>query len=309
MQSIPRCIILTLSLLCCSFHKAVADQPQGNWFPSETLKMAVCGGLFGLGQLFVLSSFYRLGVTGTFLGDYCGIFMSERVTGFPFNVVENPMYVGSTMSFLAYSLWYSSWAGLLIAATVAVVYVVALKFEGSTDTQRSHCACNSGKRDGVLTLLIAVCLRAQSLHHADLPRARCGSLAQGKEGAVNAAAAASSVRPFLACITVRAARLSLPLTPRLSHQPLLLRLPHFGLPCVWSRSSVLAPTNSIFNIYEFNASSRHADTASIAHSQKQLKVACDRGMLPAGLSANRAGQASAAAAATSTAHRYRYSSS
>jgi hypothetical protein len=48
--------------------------------------------LVGLGQLFVLSSFYRLGITGTFLGDYCGILMDERVTGFPFNVLDNPMY-------------------------------------------------------------------------------------------------------------------------------------------------------------------------------------------------------------------------
>jgi methylene-fatty-acyl-phospholipid synthase len=99
------------------------------------LRQAVCGGLFLVGQLFVLSSFWRLGVTGTFLGDYCGIFMNERVTGFPFNVLDNPMYVGSTMSFLAYSLWYGSWAGLLITAEVALVYHIALKFEGPYTTQ------------------------------------------------------------------------------------------------------------------------------------------------------------------------------
>ena len=118
-----------------SFHKSVAEQPQHSFFPSEELRLAVSGGLFAIGQLFVLSSFYKLGVTGTFLGDYCGIFMDARVTGFPFNVLENPMYVGSTMSFLAYSLYYGSWAGLLITAEVAVVYVVALMFEGPYTTQ------------------------------------------------------------------------------------------------------------------------------------------------------------------------------
>lgn len=140
---LPATLTSVRAVCVLSFHKAVADQPQGAWFPSETLKMAVCGVLFGVGQLFVLSSFFRLGVTGTFLGDYCGIFMSERVTGFPFNVVDNPMYVGSTMSFLAYSLWYSSSAGLLIAATVAVVYYVALKFEGSTHSTHTQRQANT----------------------------------------------------------------------------------------------------------------------------------------------------------------------
>jgi len=128
-------VLFLLLLSLCSFHKSVAEQPQHSFFPSEELRLAVSGGLFAIGQLFVLSSFYKLGVTGTFLGDYCGIFMDARVTGFPFNVLENPMYVGSTMSFLAYSLYYGSWAGLLITAEVAVVYVVALMFEGPYTTQ------------------------------------------------------------------------------------------------------------------------------------------------------------------------------
>jgi phosphatidylethanolamine N-methyltransferase len=64
------------------------------------------------------------------LGDYFGILMSARVTGFPFNVVENPMYVGSTMCFAATALWYSSPAGLLLTLLVHIVYAVALRYEG-----------------------------------------------------------------------------------------------------------------------------------------------------------------------------------
>lgn len=150
--------------------------------------MAVCGGLFGIGQLFVLSSFYRLGVTGTFLGDYCGIFMSERVTGFPFNVVENPMYVGSTMSFFAYSLWNSSWAGLLITATVAVVYIVALKFEGS-DNRRKHTHRHTQSEQSTvgtahsivcIALLFSVCspYTTQIYLERDAARSRKGKKAQ-----------------------------------------------------------------------------------------------------------------------------------
>lgn len=58
-----------------------------------------------LGSVFVLSSMWALGITGTYLGDYFGILMDARVTGFPFNVLENPMYIGSSMNFLGISLW------------------------------------------------------------------------------------------------------------------------------------------------------------------------------------------------------------
>jgi methylene-fatty-acyl-phospholipid synthase len=113
----------------------VEEQPQSSWFPSADLRNAVAFGLGGVGQLFVITSFLKLGITGTFLGDYCGILMEERVTGFPFSVLDNPMYVGSTLTFLAYSLYYGSAAGILITIEVAIVYKIALMFEGPYTTQ------------------------------------------------------------------------------------------------------------------------------------------------------------------------------
>lgn len=53
-----------------------------------------------VGAVLVLSSFYSLGMTGTFLGDYFGILMDEKVTSFPFNMFSHPMYDGSTLLFL-----------------------------------------------------------------------------------------------------------------------------------------------------------------------------------------------------------------
>ena len=44
------------------------------------------------GSIFVVSSMWTLGVTGTYLGDYFGILMKERVVGFPFNILNDPMY-------------------------------------------------------------------------------------------------------------------------------------------------------------------------------------------------------------------------
>jgi len=85
--------------------------------------------IFILGQIFVLSSFYKLGITGTFLGDYCGILMDAPVTTFPFNVLNNPMYVGSTLSFVALALYYVSPVGILLAIEVYIVYQIALLFE------------------------------------------------------------------------------------------------------------------------------------------------------------------------------------
>lgn len=87
--------------------------------------------LFAVGGLFVLAAFYRLGITGTYLGDYFGILMDERVTAFPFSVLEHPMYDGATACFLAQALYASSGVGLALTVWVFVVYRVSTGvFEG-----------------------------------------------------------------------------------------------------------------------------------------------------------------------------------
>lgn len=80
------------------------------------------------GQTLVLSSFYRLGITGTYLGDYFGILMQQRVTAFPFNWFENPMYLGSTLTFLGFALSRNSVVGVGLAAWVYAVYEVATRY-------------------------------------------------------------------------------------------------------------------------------------------------------------------------------------
>lgn len=37
-------------------------------------------------------------------GDYFGILMEQKVIGFPFNVMDNPMYWGSTANYLGLAL-------------------------------------------------------------------------------------------------------------------------------------------------------------------------------------------------------------
>ncbi|KAJ7191640.1 phospholipid methyltransferase [Mycena pura] len=111
------------------YLRALREQPQRALLPApwDTLAPAA---LFLGGQTLVVASTWALGITGTFLGDYFGILMDHRVEGFPFNVLRDPMYVGSTMSFAATALWYERPAGLLITLYVYIVYAVALRFEG-----------------------------------------------------------------------------------------------------------------------------------------------------------------------------------
>ncbi|KAG0746167.1 hypothetical protein G6F57_004912 [Rhizopus arrhizus] len=110
------------------YHEALSFQPTHPFFDQQIVQISAFL-LFITGNVLVLSSMWALGVTGTYLGDYFGILMKERVTGFPFNVCDNPMYIGSTCTFLATALWYKSPIGVLLTGIVYIVYKIALSFE------------------------------------------------------------------------------------------------------------------------------------------------------------------------------------
>ncbi|KAG8521848.1 Phosphatidylethanolamine N-methyltransferase [Galemys pyrenaicus] len=96
--------ILLLNILRSHcFTQAMLSQPK---MESLDHPVAYCVGLvlLGTGSLFVLSSFLALGFTGTFLGDYFGILKEARVTTFPFNILDNPMYWGSTANYLGWAI-------------------------------------------------------------------------------------------------------------------------------------------------------------------------------------------------------------
>ncbi|XP_077683930.1 phosphatidylethanolamine N-methyltransferase isoform X5 [Eretmochelys imbricata] len=85
------------------FTEAMRSQPKLEGLDCLSV---YCAGLavLGIGFLFVISSFLALGFIGTFLGDYFGILKEEKVTSFPFNVMDNPMYWGSTACYLGWSI-------------------------------------------------------------------------------------------------------------------------------------------------------------------------------------------------------------
>ncbi|CAG8733806.1 40081_t:CDS:2 [Gigaspora margarita] len=111
------------------YKVALEQQPKSSFLQNDLIK-GLAALLFLAGNIFVLSSMYALGVTGTYLGDYFGILMDSRVTSFPFNVIENPMYYGSSMVFLSTALWYACPAGILLTIWTFTLYLIALQFEG-----------------------------------------------------------------------------------------------------------------------------------------------------------------------------------
>ncbi|XP_067432195.1 phosphatidylethanolamine N-methyltransferase [Thunnus thynnus] len=114
-----------------SHSMTVAMKAQARWEVMDRTDIFYSGVvLMVLGTVLVVSSFLALGFTGTFLGDYFGILMDEKVTGFPFNITENPMYWGSTANYLGLALMGASPVGLVLTAIVAVAYKVAIRFEG-----------------------------------------------------------------------------------------------------------------------------------------------------------------------------------
>lgn len=114
-----------------SHSMTVAMKAQARWSVLERPDVFCAGvALMVMGTVLVVSSFVALGFTGTFLGDYFGILMDERVRGFPFNVTDNPMYWGSTANYLGLALIGASPVGLVLTSIVAIAYSVAIRFEG-----------------------------------------------------------------------------------------------------------------------------------------------------------------------------------
>ncbi|KAH3870103.1 phosphatidylethanolamine N-methyltransferase-like isoform X1 [Dreissena polymorpha] len=129
------CVLLGITIFLLGlfrdlrFKAALDSQPR--WYALHENWILWSGySCMAVGAVFVLISYYRLGFFGTFLGDYFGILMDEKVTSFPFSVLENPMYWGSFLNFVGGALVKASQAGLVLSIWVAVCYKVAIQFEG-----------------------------------------------------------------------------------------------------------------------------------------------------------------------------------
>ncbi|EFY90508.1 methylene-fatty-acyl-phospholipid synthase [Metarhizium acridum CQMa 102] len=144
--------IFSLGLFRDWLYKVALSEQPSHPLLETVYSRAAAYTLFAAGNILVISSTYRLGIRGTFLGDYFGFLLDEMVTGFPFNVTGAPMYWGSTMSFLGTALFFGKPAGLLLTLWVYLVYVVALRFEDPftagiyAKRDRERAAAKSGKK-------------------------------------------------------------------------------------------------------------------------------------------------------------------
>jgi len=91
----------------------------------------VAGLILLCGLTLVIGAYIRLGIVGTYLGDYFGILMDGKIEGFPFSVSSCPMYDGSSLNFLAFALFNRSIIGFFVAVFVFICYRVACIFEDS----------------------------------------------------------------------------------------------------------------------------------------------------------------------------------
>lgn len=74
------------------FMQAIETQPKVSELDQPWI-IGLGSLLFLCGIVLVCSSMLRLGVLGTYLGDYFGMYLDEKIESFPFNLFDHPMCV------------------------------------------------------------------------------------------------------------------------------------------------------------------------------------------------------------------------
>ncbi|KAK4533878.1 hypothetical protein CCYA_CCYA20G4760 [Cyanidiococcus yangmingshanensis] len=82
--------------------------------------------VYVFGGVLSASGFWRLRLY-TYMPEYFGLFCSEMVSSFPFNLFADPMYLGSALMHFGYALWCRSSTGLLLAVVLSLVYWMAAR--------------------------------------------------------------------------------------------------------------------------------------------------------------------------------------
>jgi phosphatidylethanolamine N-methyltransferase len=111
------------------FTRLIQNQPAlevGKYEPVFYWLSVVC---MLLGGFLVFMALYRLGIHGIYYADYFGILFSEKVTAFPYNVTDNPLYQGSTLLFLMGAFYYKSVTGFLLTGLAYFMYHIAALME------------------------------------------------------------------------------------------------------------------------------------------------------------------------------------
>lgn len=112
------------------FVRVIKNQLKTEFFDEYYILLEVIGYLLvGMGMHLNVFAYYRLGIHGIYYGDYFGVLCKEMCTSFPFSVLENPLYVGSTLMFLGSSILYRSPAGIFLTIIAWIMYKFASVLE------------------------------------------------------------------------------------------------------------------------------------------------------------------------------------
>jgi len=103
----------------------VIFKTQFDPFPNFSLFVEVIGYLILVtGFHLNFLAYYRLGIHGIYYGDYFGVLCKEMVTAYPYNILNNPLYVGSIMLYLGSSIIYRSPSGILLTVLAWFMYKI-----------------------------------------------------------------------------------------------------------------------------------------------------------------------------------------
>ncbi|XP_071943246.1 phosphatidylethanolamine N-methyltransferase-like [Antedon mediterranea] len=122
-------ILLLVCLRDIQYETTLQSQPKWETLEAMPMSKTAASVLLAVGMTLVIWSFWTLGFTGTFFGDYFGILLDKKVTKFPFNIPHDPMYLGSTLNWLGLAIWHASPIGFVFTVLVWTSYQIALTYE------------------------------------------------------------------------------------------------------------------------------------------------------------------------------------
>lgn len=112
------------------YSKAIQHQPSYPIDDEYKIWVSLLGyAILTFGLILVYMAYYRLGIHGIYYADYFGILFKEKVTAFPYNITDNPLYIGSTSIFLGLAILNQSPSGLLLTVLVWFMYKLASAME------------------------------------------------------------------------------------------------------------------------------------------------------------------------------------
>lgn len=82
-----------------------------------------------VGFIINVGSYWQLGIHGIYYADYFGVLMDSKVTDFPYNILDNPLYLGSEILFYSISFKNRSVTGIVLSVLAQIMYNIASYLE------------------------------------------------------------------------------------------------------------------------------------------------------------------------------------